>query len=97
MSRINVKIKSDIETKINGHSPEIYDINIMELFNKMAQIQNGDGDSMVAGFIADYIKNEDYESALKCAIVMGSATAFSEGVAGKNKVEELLGCIDYQK
>lgn len=50
----------------------------------------GAGDSMIAGFIADYIKNKDYESALKYATATGSATAFSEGLAEKNKVEELL-------
>lgn len=50
----------------------------------------GAGDSMIAGFIADYITNKDYESALKYATATGSATAFSEGLAEKNKVEELL-------
>ena len=50
----------------------------------------GAGDSMVAGFIADYIKNNDYESALKYGTATGSATAFSKGLATQSKVDELL-------
>lgn len=50
----------------------------------------GAGDSMVAGFIADYIRNRDYKSALKYGTATGSATAFSEGLAVQTKVDELL-------
>lgn len=50
----------------------------------------GAGDSMVAGFIADYIKNQDYKSALIYGTAAGSATAFSEGLAVQTKVDELL-------
>ncbi len=41
----------------------------------------GAGDSMVAGFIAEYIKTKDFCSALKMGISAGSATAFSEKLA----------------
>ncbi len=50
----------------------------------------GAGDSMVAGFIASYFKEHDYLKALKYGTATGSATAFSEGLAPKEKVEELL-------
>ena len=50
----------------------------------------GAGDSMVAGFVASYIKDMDYEKALKYGTAAGSATAFSEGLASKELVEELL-------
>lgn len=50
----------------------------------------GAGDSMVAGFIASYFKEHDYLKALKFGTATGSATAFSEGLAPKEKVEELL-------
>ncbi len=53
----------------------------------------GAGDSMVAGFIASYFKEHDYLKALKFGTATGSATAFSEGLATKEKVEELLSTL----
>lgn len=50
----------------------------------------GAGDSMVGGFIAGYIKNNNFEEAFKMGVATGSASAFSEGLATKEKVEELL-------
>lgn len=50
----------------------------------------GAGDSMVAGFVASYFKEHDYLKALKFGTATGSATAFSEGLATIDKVEELL-------
>ena len=50
----------------------------------------GAGDSMVAGFIAGYIKEEKLEDGFKMGVATGSASAFSEGLATKDKVEELL-------
>ena len=41
----------------------------------------GAGDSMVAGFIAGYLKNHSYEEALKMGTAAGSATAFSDDLA----------------
>ena len=41
----------------------------------------GAGDSMVAGFVAGYLKTKDYETALKMGTAAGSATAFSDGLA----------------
>ena len=49
----------------------------------------GSGDSMIAGFIYEYISNHDYEEALKMAIACGSATAFSPSLANKNKIIEV--------
>ena len=50
----------------------------------------GAGDSMVAGFVASYFKEHDYLKALKFGTATGSATAFSEGLATMDKVEEVL-------
>ncbi|WP_426348716.1 1-phosphofructokinase [Alloiococcus sp. CFN-8] len=50
----------------------------------------GAGDSMVAGFIAGYLNNNDFEEAFKMSVATGSASAFSEGLATKEKVYELL-------
>lgn len=50
----------------------------------------GAGDSMVAGFIAGYSIKKEYEFALKMGAAAGSATAFSYGLASREKIEELL-------
>lgn len=50
----------------------------------------GAGDSMVAGFLAGYLKSADYREAFKMGVCTGSASAFSEGLATKQEVEELL-------
>ncbi|MDD6796407.1 MAG: 1-phosphofructokinase [Clostridiaceae bacterium] len=50
----------------------------------------GAGDSMVAGFIAGYLKNFNMVEAFKNGVATGSASAFSEGLATRDKVEELL-------
>ena len=49
----------------------------------------GAGDSMVAGFLTG-AQNGDYEYALKLGTAAGGATAFSDGLAVKAKIEELL-------
>ena len=50
----------------------------------------GAGDSMVAGFIAGFIKDEKLEDGFIMGVATGSASAFSEGLATREKVEELL-------
>ncbi|WP_251860181.1 1-phosphofructokinase [Clostridium sp. Marseille-Q2269] len=50
----------------------------------------GAGDSMVAGFIAGYLKNNKLEEAFKMALASGSASAFSEELATKKHIEEIL-------
>lgn len=49
----------------------------------------GAGDSMVAGFVAGSAQG-DYEYALKLGTASGGATAFSDGLAAKEKIDELL-------
>ena len=50
----------------------------------------GAGDSMVAGFIAGYLNSEKVEEGFKLGVATGSASAFSEGLATKEYVYELL-------
>lgn len=49
----------------------------------------GAGDSMVAGFMGGYV-NGDYEYALKLGTAAGGATAFSDGLATGERIQELL-------
>lgn len=50
----------------------------------------GAGDSMVAGFIAGYLRDGSFETAHKTASAAGSATAFSNGLAGEKEIQSLL-------
>ena len=50
----------------------------------------GAGDSMVAGFLAGYMEKNDYEYAFKMGLSAGSASAFSEYLATKEEVKEVL-------
>lgn len=50
----------------------------------------GAGDSMVAGFLAGFIKKGDYNFALKLGTAAGSATAFSAGIADRKTVDEVF-------
>lgn len=51
----------------------------------------GAGDSMVAGFIAGYEASNDYEQAFYMGVCTGSASAFSDGMATKESIHNLLG------
>lgn len=50
----------------------------------------GSGDSMVAGFIAGYLKFNDYENALKLGVSAGTASALSKYLAKKEEVYNLF-------
>lgn len=50
----------------------------------------GAGDSMVAGFISGYLETKSYKEALRKGLCTGSASAFSEELATKAEVEELI-------
>ncbi len=54
----------------------------------------GAGDSMVAGFIAGYLKTQDYKYALKLATACGSATAFSEGLGTEKEINKIFEMIE---
>lgn len=50
----------------------------------------GAGDSMVAGFLAGYLEKGNYSYALKLGTAAGSATAFSLGLAERQKIDMLM-------
>lgn len=50
----------------------------------------GSGDSMVAGFLCGYLKNKDMDEAFRMGIATGSASAFSDELATKEAVYDLL-------
>lgn len=57
----------------------------------------GAGDSMVAGFLAGYLEKNDYSYALALGSAAGSATAFSEGLANKELIFQLLNEIQSEE
>jgi 1-phosphofructokinase len=50
----------------------------------------GAGDSLVAGFLASFTKNENATEAFRYGVASGSATAFSSDLCEKNDVDQLL-------
>lgn len=49
----------------------------------------GAGDSMVAGFMAGWLKTHDYQKALRLGSAAGSATAFSDDLAAGEDIMKL--------
>lgn len=49
----------------------------------------GAGDSMVAGFLAEYVNTKDFAASLKYGIASGSASAFSKNLATKEEIDAL--------
>jgi len=62
-SRINVKIKADVETEINGQGPKISDAKREELFQKLEKL--GEGDTLIlSGSIPNTLPDDMYEQTL---------------------------------
>lgn len=57
----------------------------------------GAGDSMLAGFMSEWIDTDDYADALLKGAASGSATAFSEGIAEAELVDQLSKEIKIKK
>lgn len=60
LSRINVKMKSDNETEINGMGPKITDENIQELFEKLDKLTKEDI-LVISGSIPSTLPDDIYE------------------------------------
>lgn len=50
----------------------------------------GAGDSMVAGFLAGFYETKDFAEAFKMGVCTGSASAFSEDLATKEQVRQVM-------
>ncbi len=50
----------------------------------------GCGDSMVAGFLAGWAEKQDYGYALKKGAACGNATAFSQALATRKEIDEMM-------
>ncbi|MFR5601494.1 MAG: 1-phosphofructokinase family hexose kinase, partial [Lachnospiraceae bacterium] len=63
MSRINVKLKSDQETELNGQGPELKEQHIQALFHKLDRLEEGDV-LVLAGSIPGTLPSDMYEQIL---------------------------------
>lgn len=63
-TRINVKIKSDEETEVNGGGPHISDEKLEELFHKLSKLTQKDI-LVLAGSIPSTLKEDLYEKIMK--------------------------------
>ena len=63
-TRINVKIKSDEETELNGGGPHISDEKLGELFDKLSELKEGDI-LVLAGSIPSTLKEDLYEKIME--------------------------------
>ncbi len=63
-TRINVKIRSEKETDINGKGPEIGEENINSLLEKLDRVDNGDT-VVLAGSIPPTVPDDIYERIMK--------------------------------
>ncbi len=64
MSRINVKMKSDEETEINGMGPDIGPEDVDALFEKLNRLKEGDV-LVLSGSIPSMISHHIYEEIMK--------------------------------
>lgn len=75
-------------------SNEIYKSNVPKGILKNSV---GSGDSMVGGFIAGYLKTNDYKEALKLGAASGSAAAYSDDLPKISFINELYNQIEITK
>ena len=57
----------------------------------------GAGDSSVAGFLAEYVKSDDFKTAFAYGLCAGSASAFSEKLATKDEINALFDAFPFEK
>ena len=53
----------------------------------------GAGDSMVAGFVAGWVQQQDYRHAFHMGVSAGSASAFSDLLASKEEIYKIYHSI----
>ena len=57
----------------------------------------GAGDSMVAGFLAGWMKSHDYKEAFRMGVACGSASAFSEYLADSEMIEKVYNQVQVKE
>lgn len=63
-SRINVKIRSEEETELNGNGPDISESAVSELFDRLSKLENGDT-IILAGSVPKSLQRDIYERIIR--------------------------------
>lgn len=66
LSRINIKLKSDLETEINANGPNLSNDNILELFNRINRLKPGDY-LVLAGSASKSVPSAIYHNLIESA------------------------------
>ncbi|WP_411349566.1 1-phosphofructokinase [Paenibacillus sp. WLX2291] len=87
MGAQNVLISMAGEGALLVTADEVYHANVPK-----GQVKNsvGAGDSMIGGFVGTFVLNGDRLEAFRTGVASGSATAFSDDLADRAKIDELL-------
>ncbi len=101
-TRINVKLKSDIETEINGKGPEIDKTAILQLFEKLNQLKNGDtlvlagsAPGLIYSDIMELLKNKKIDTVVDATGELLTSTLKYRPLLIKPnnfELEEIFGC-----
>lgn len=70
LSRINVKLKSDGETEINGSGPEITTFDLESLYEKLSHLKKGDY-LILSGSIPNSVPDDIYEKIMESLLDTG--------------------------
>ncbi|MFF2875887.1 1-phosphofructokinase [Gottfriedia sp. NPDC057991] len=89
---VGISFAGDGAILINESSVYVSNVPKGEVINSV-----GAGDSLVAGFVGTYVKTNNIETAFKVGVASGSATAFSEDLTKREKIEELLNQVKIVK
>src|SRR5690606_20503623 len=68
-------------------------------YSPKGQVKNtvGAGDSMIAGFIKSFLDTKEVVASFKMGLATGSATAFSDDLATKEKIDQLLDAVKVEE
>lgn len=88
-SRINVKIKADVETEINGRGPEIAAADIQALYSQLSKLQAGDL-LILSGNVPASLPQTMYQDIMKS--LQGKGIDFIVDATG----ESLMATLEYQ-
>ncbi len=92
ISNVIVSMGADGALLVTADSVYYADVPEGELKNSV-----GAGDSLVAGFLANFIKSNDIKKAFQYGAASGSATAFSVDLCTKESVEKILPAVKITK
>lgn len=90
-----VLLLSDDQTAYLASEDGIYESPVLNQSPAVNTV--GTGDSLVAGFLMNYLRSSDGLDSFKFAVCCGSATAYSKGLATREKINSFYEKVDVTK